>query len=66
MATNEQRSLVTPEMVKELRERTGECMMHCKKALHLSKGDMDEAVHYLQAFSAAWSRTCTDRNRPSI
>lgn len=39
---------VTPEMVKELREKTGAGMMDCKNALNESKGDMDAALEYLR------------------
>jgi len=40
--------MVTAEMVKELRERTGAGMMDCKKALTETKGDLDKAVDYLR------------------
>jgi len=36
--------MVTAEMVKELRERTGAGMMECKKALTEANGDMEKAI----------------------
>ncbi|CUH96119.1 Elongation factor Ts [Propionispora sp. 2/2-37] len=40
--------MVTAEMVKELRERTGAGMMDCKKALNETQGDMDKAIDFLR------------------
>ncbi|MBP2642452.1 MAG: Elongation factor Ts [Firmicutes bacterium] len=40
--------MITAEMVKELRERTGAGMMDCKKALTETQGDMDKAVDFLR------------------
>ncbi len=39
---------ITAAMVKELREMTGAGMMDCKKALHETNGNMDEAVEFLR------------------
>jgi elongation factor Ts len=39
---------VTPQMVKELRERTGAGMMDCKNALAEVGGDMEKAIDYLR------------------
>jgi elongation factor Ts len=39
---------VTPQMVKELRERTGAGMMDCKNALTEMKGDMEQAIDFLR------------------
>jgi len=39
---------VTPQMVKELRERTGAGMMDCKNALGETKGDMEQAIDLLR------------------
>src|SRR4029450_3438420 len=39
---------VTPQMVKELRERTGAGMMDCKNALSETKGDMEQAIDLLR------------------
>jgi elongation factor Ts len=40
--------MITAEMVKELRERTGAGMMDCKKALTETGGDMDKAIDFLR------------------
>ena len=40
--------MITAQIVKELRERTGAGMMDCKKALSQTDGDMDKAVEYLR------------------
>ncbi|HHV95384.1 MAG TPA: translation elongation factor Ts [Clostridiaceae bacterium] len=40
--------MVTAEMVKQLRERTGAGMMDCKKALVETNGDMEKAIEYLR------------------
>lgn len=40
--------MITAEMVKQLRERTGSGMMDCKKALTASDGDMDKAIEFLR------------------
>ena len=39
---------ITPQMVKELREKTGLGIMDCKKALTECSGDMDKAVEFLR------------------
>jgi elongation factor Ts len=39
---------VTPDMVKELRERTGVGMGKCKEALDQANGDMDKAIDLLR------------------
>jgi len=39
---------ITPEMVKELRERTGAGFMDCKRALTATDGDMDKAIALLR------------------
>jgi elongation factor Ts len=39
---------ITPQLTKELRDRTGVGMMDCKKALEETDGDMDKAVELLQ------------------
>jgi len=39
---------ITPQMVKELRERTQAGMMDCKKALEATGGDMEKAIDYLR------------------
>ncbi len=40
--------MITSEMVKQLRERTGAGMMDCKKALVETEGNMDKAVDFLR------------------
>ncbi len=40
--------MVSAQIVKELRERTGAGMMDCKKALSESNGDMEKAIEYLR------------------
>lgn len=40
--------MITAELVKELRERTGCGMMDCKKALSETNGDMDKAIEFLR------------------
>jgi len=39
---------ITAAIVKELRERTGQAMMDCKKALQETNGDMEKAVDLLR------------------
>ena len=39
---------VTPEMIKELREKTGAGIMDCKAALLKTEGDLNKAVDYLR------------------
>jgi elongation factor Ts len=39
---------ITPQMVKQLRDRTDMPMGECKKALEVSGGDIDKAIAYLQ------------------
>lgn len=40
--------MITAEMVKQLREKTGAGMMECKKALEASNGDMEKAIVFLR------------------
>ncbi|OPX46207.1 elongation factor Ts [Ruminiclostridium hungatei] len=40
--------MITAEMVRQLRERTGAGMMDCKKALTETNGDEEKAVEYLR------------------
>ncbi|QNO16449.1 translation elongation factor Ts [Alkalicella caledoniensis] len=40
--------MVSAQMVKELREKTGAGMMDCKKALTEKNGDMEKAAEYLR------------------
>ena len=40
--------MITADMVKQLRERTGAGMMDCKEALTETNGDLDKAIEYLR------------------
>ena len=40
--------VITPSLVKELRDRTGVGMAKCKEALEHSKGNIEEAIAYLR------------------
>ncbi len=53
---------ITPQLVKELREKTGAGMGDCKKALTESGGDMKEAVEYLRKKGAASAAKRADRS----
>ena len=39
---------VTPQLIKELRERTGAGMMDCKKALEATEGNIEAAMDWLR------------------
>ncbi|MBI2384091.1 MAG: elongation factor Ts [Gammaproteobacteria bacterium] len=57
--------MVTAQLVKELRERTGAGMMDCRKALEATAGDLDKAAEKLRMDGAAKadkkaSRTAAD------
>jgi elongation factor Ts len=41
-------AMVTAEMVKQLRERTGAGMMDCKKALNETEGNIEKAIEFLR------------------
>src|SRR5690606_21806432 len=45
-------SQITAAMVKELRERTGQGMMDCKKALEAAGGDIEKAIDDMRAAGA--------------
>lgn len=40
--------VITPQMVRELRERTQAGMMDCKRALEATDGDIEKAIAYLR------------------
>ena len=40
--------MITAELVKELRERTGISMMDCKSALQETNGDVEQAIEVLR------------------
>lgn len=56
--------MVTAELVRDLREKTGAGMMDCKKALEASSGDMDKAVLFLRekGLAAAAKKAGRDAN----
>ena len=53
--------LVTAQMVKELREKTGAGMMDCKKALTQTDGDMEKAIDFLREKGMASAAKKADR-----
>jgi len=53
--------VVTAEMVRELRERTGAGMMECKKALVESNGNFDQAVEALRKSGIAKAEKRAER-----
>src|SRR5690625_450150 len=52
---------ITPQMVKELRERTQAGMMDCKRALEATGGDMEKAVVHLREQGLAAAAKKADR-----
>ena len=54
-------SQITPQMVKELREKTGAGMGDCKQALTDANGDMNEAIEILRKKGAASASKRADR-----
>lgn len=54
-------SVVTTEMIKQLREKTGAGMMDCKRALEESGGDFEKAIEYLRKKGAATAAKRADR-----
>ena len=61
---NKPPATITAEDVRSLRERTGEGLMACKKALTASKGNIENAVEYLR--TSGHISCYTDQNRPAI
>jgi elongation factor Ts len=53
---------ITPQMVKELRDKTGAGMGDCKKALTETDGDMTAAIDYLRKKGAASASKRADRD----
>lgn len=53
--------MVTAQMVKELREKTGAGMLDCKNALVHTDGDMDKAIDYLREKGIAKAAKKADR-----
>jgi len=62
---NQPPALITAELVKRLREHTGEGLMASKKALVRSNGNFNDAVEYLRT-SGNINNFCTDQNRPAL
>lgn len=54
-------SVVTTEMIKQLREKTGAGMMDCKRALEESSGDFEKAIENLRKKGAATAAKRADR-----
>lgn len=52
---------ITAGMVKDLREKTGQGMMECKKALEESSGDMEKAIVWLRERGMARAAKKADR-----
>jgi elongation factor Ts len=53
--------MISAELVKQLREKTGAGMGDCKKALEETGGDMQAAIEYLRKKGAASAAKRTDR-----
>ena len=53
--------MITTELIKELRDKTGISVMQCKKALEEAGGDMEKAVMLLQKKSAGIAEKKGDR-----
>lgn len=54
-------AVVSTELVKRLREKTGAGMMDCKRALEESNGDIDQAIEYLRKKGASVAAKRADR-----
>ncbi|MFH1262064.1 MAG: translation elongation factor Ts [Pseudomonadota bacterium] len=53
---------ITPELVKDLREKTGAGMLDCKKALEESSGNVDKAIEFLRKKGLASAAKKVTRN----
>lgn len=53
--------MISPQMVKELRDKTGAGMADCKKALDETQGDLQLAIEYLRKKGAASVSKRSDR-----
>jgi translation elongation factor EF-Ts len=53
---------ITAALVKELRERTGEGMMDCKKALTKADGDIEKAIDDMRASGAIKAAKKANKN----
>ncbi len=54
-------AVITTEMVKQLREKTGAGMMDCKRALEETGGDPEQAIEYLRKKGAATAAKRADK-----
>jgi elongation factor Ts len=54
-------ALISSDVVKKLRDKTGAGMMDCKIALTQTNGDMDQAIDYLRKKGAAVAAKRADR-----
>lgn len=54
--------MITAELVKDLRDKTGAGMADCKKALTEANGDMEAAIEYLRKRGAASAAKRADRS----
>jgi elongation factor Ts len=54
-------AVISSELVKQLRDKTGAGMMDCKRALEETKGDMEAAIDYLRKKGAATAAKRADR-----
>lgn len=54
--------MITPQLVKQLRDTTGAGMADCKKALTEAEGDMEKAVELLRKRGAASASKRSDRS----
>src|ERR1700722_6066968 len=52
---------ITATMVKDLREKTGQGMMECKKALEENSGDMEKSIVWLRERGMARAAKKADR-----
>ncbi len=54
-------AVITTEMVKQLRDKTGAGMMDCKRALEETQGDAEKAIEYLRKKGAATAAKRADK-----
>jgi elongation factor Ts len=54
-------AVITTEMVKQLRDKTGAGMMDCKRALEETGGNADQAIEYLRKKGAATAAKRADK-----
>ena len=54
-------AVISSDVVKKLRDKTGAGMMDCKNALTATNGDMDQAIDYLRKKGAAVAAKRADR-----